>query len=95
MRAGPTASKNAALERSCVECSRASPELQVRSTVSRPIRAASIMFLVAFPTAHAAQFVRPTWIVFPQPRQRLSRRGALMDDGSDGAPFASRLRTLR
>src|ERR1039458_2376853 len=50
------------------------------------------MFLVAPPTAHVAQFVHPSEIVFPQPRQRLSRRGALTDGGSDGAPFASRLK---
>src|SRR5580693_9330443 len=49
------------------------------------------MFLVASLTPQLAQFVRRSWIVFPQPRQRLSRRGALIDAGSGGAPFASRL----
>ena len=49
------------------------------------------MLLVASPTAQVAQLVRPSWIVLPQPRHRLSRRGALIDDGKGGAPFTSRL----
>jgi integrase len=48
------------------------------------------MFLVESPTAQLAQLVRPSWIVSPQPRQGLSRLGALTDGGSDGAPFTSR-----
>lgn len=85
---GQTASNNAALERSYVEYSHASGLF----AVWRPFRAASSMFLVASPTAQVPQFTRPSWIVFPQPRQRLSRRSALVDGGSDGAPFASRLK---
>ena len=44
----------------------------------------------ASPTAQVAQFVHPSEIVFPQPRQRLSRRGALIEGGNGGAPFTSR-----
>ena len=58
---------------------------------TRPTRAALTSRSVAPPIAQSAQLVRPIWMVFPHPRQMVSRRGAGTGGGSDDLPFASRL----
>src|SRR5258708_10771606 len=49
------------------------------------------MFLVASSTEQDAQFARPSWIVFPQPRQTVSLLGGGIGFGKDGTLFATRL----